>query len=969
MNLSQINWQSAFNDFPSSVYMLDRVGQILHANQQSMNLFGQLMGVPLPISLEQTSIFELGFPQDWLDIHAQCLEQIWYHLPASRAIELCYMASQQLPEYRYIFTPIPNDGQVSVVMVTAIPLQDLLSRESEIRFQCLANASFEAIVLHSKGIIVEVNQAATQVFGYSREELIGMPSLNLISPESRALVHQQILKGYEGGYKFSCIKRDGTIFPVEIQVKEAWYYGDRVRIAAIRDISLWQQMYDELSASEQQFRSLFEDCGTVKLLIDAESSQIVDANLVACQFYGYDYADLIQKKISDINTLPREQVRAEMAQAVQESHNYFRFRHRLASGEERDVEVYSSPIAIQGKQMLLSTIHDITERTCTEQALYEREAQFRAIFEQAAVGIAELSLDGRHLKVNQRYCEILGYTEAELLDLSITSLAWAGDWQKLSEQIQRLLQCPDTPISLEMRYCHREEQPHWVNVSMSLVQDLHNHPQYFILILQDINPRKRMEAQLAHEALHDALTGLPNRNLFTNRLEQAVQRSQSSQKHHFAVLLIDLDRFKFINDSLGHLVGDCLLIAVAQRLEASIRPGDILARFGGDEFAILLNRLQDIQDAIKVAERIQDALNVPFANPAATLQPATGHEIFINASIGITSSLLRTEATTSRLGDMLPVDLLREADIAMYQAKANNNVTYAIFSVASFDQATNHLTLETALRYALERGEFEVYYQPIIALQSGRLTGFEALIRWHHPTWGLVSPGEFIPIAEATGLIVPIGQWVQRQACQQLQEWQQEFSEVADLTMSVNLSVKQFNQPDLLDWVDNTLNRTGLSGQRLKLEITESAIMENPQVATALLEALSDRHIELCLDDFGTGYSSLSYLHQFPIHTLKIDRSFVHRMTQEATKGTALIQAILSLSNSLEIQVVAEGIETVEQLHQLQQLGCQYGQGYLFAKPMNSTAAHKFIQKQQANLPQSNPVMMFANLNPALGDR
>jgi diguanylate cyclase (GGDEF)-like protein len=405
-----------------------------------------------------------------------------------------------------------------------------------------------------------------------------------------------------------------------------------------------------------------------------------------------------------------------------------------------------------------------------------------------------------------------------------------------------------------------------------------------------------------------------------DRLGCALRRAKRRKDSLFAVLFVDLDRFKVINDSLGHMIGDQLLIAIAQRLRICLRSEDTAARLGGDEFAILLENITDISDAIGVANRIQEELTLPFN--------LGGQEVFTSTSVGIA---LGTEDYDK------PEDLLRDADTAMYHAKALGKARYEVFNTTMHDHAVTLLQLETSLRQAIGRQEFRLYYQPIVLLETGKITGFEALVRWQHPLRGLISPGEFISVAEETGAIIPIGYWVLHEACRQMRAWQLQFPE-KPLSISVNLSSKQFSHPKLIESISQILQKTGLDARSLKLEITESAIMENSESATAMLLQLRDMEVELHLDDFGTGYSSLSYLHRFPVDVLKIDRSFTTMMNISDEKAE-IVRTILMLANNLGMEATAEGIETAEQLAQLKGLQCKYGQGYFFSKPLDREAA------------------------------
>jgi len=428
-----------------------------------------------------------------------------------------------------------------------------------------------------------------------------------------------------------------------------------------------------------------------------------------------------------------------------------------------------------------------------------------------------------------------------------------------------------------------------------------------------------------HAAFHDALTGLPNRSLFTDHLRVALRRAHQNEKYLFGVLFLDLDRFKNINDSLGHPCGDELLKLVARRLEMCIRQTDMVARFGGDEFAILLDAIQDASDAVRVAEKVQQVISEPFK--------LVSHEAITTASIGVALSTSGyTEAE----------DIIRDADTAMYRAKDRGKARCEIFDTAMHTRAVTLLRLESDLRRALEKDELCVYYQPIVSLASGELHGFEALVRWQHPERELVSPDDFIPLAEETGLILPIGLRVLSDACSQLRKWQQYSLSNRDLIMSVNLSGKQLMQPDLIERIEEVLHESQINPWHLKLEITETVVMENPELAAVTLARLRSLGVRLSIDDFGTGYSSLSYLNRFPVDTLKIDRSFVTSMNA-ADENLQIVKTIVTLAGNLGMQVVAEGVETEEQLEQLRSLKCQYGQGFLFSKPLAVTDADLFV--------------------------
>lgn len=557
-------------------------------------------------------------------------------------------------------------------------------------------------------------------------------------------------------------------------------------------------------------------------------------------------------------------------------------------------------------------------------ALRESEERFRSAFAHAPIGIGLVSRHGNWLKVNNALCDILGYKPEELLSMEFHTMMFPEDLGATLLKIHELLSGRIASCQMEQRYVHKTGRTVWTLWSVSAAGDIHSENSNLIFQLLDITDKKLAEEKLQHEATHDALTGLPNRALFMRRLEEALERSRQDAKYQVSVLFIDLDRFKYVNDSLGHLIGDQLLIGIADRLRDCMRPPDIVARLGGDEFMILVEGRYYTERLTRIADRIQRQFAKPF--------DLYGQEVYSSASIGI----LRASEK-----HMTSEDVMRDADTAMYQAKRSGRSCHAVFDEDMHVAAKETLLLETDLRKAVERYEFQVEYQPIFSLETGEVEGVEALARWDHPQLGEIPPSKFIPLAEETGLIEPLGELILDKACTEVGRIYRAIHRDS-LKLSVNLSCRQFAQPYLVRQVQNILNRTAFPASRLKLEITETVFFEYQERALEMLNELRALGIDIDIDDFGTGYSNLSYLVRLPISTLKIDRSFVSPINDEGA-NTELVRTIISMARNLELRVIAEGIETASQLDALKILGCESGQGYLLARPMSIAELSEFL--------------------------
>jgi diguanylate cyclase (GGDEF)-like protein/PAS domain S-box-containing protein len=542
-------------------------------------------------------------------------------------------------------------------------------------------------------------------------------------------------------------------------------------------------------------------------------------------------------------------------------------------------------------------------------------------FDNAAIGMAVVSVDGSWLQVNESLCKLLGYSEQELRATSFQMLTHPEDLRHVQSYIQRVLEGYIQSHEQEKRYIHEQGHTVWVQWHVSLLKDSEAGAKRLFFQVQDISDRKKAEEKLTQ----DTLTGLPNRARFYDLLKHRFARKQTNKDRQCAVLLLDVDRFKLVNDSLGNASADQLLIQIAQRVKTCMRQGDVLARVGGDEFAVLLDDVSGEEEASSVATRIQQALAISFN--------LHGEEVYTTLSIGIALGANYAEQVS---------EMLRDAETAMHQAKTRGKARYEIFGRDMHGELMSRLKMETDLRRACERDELFVDYQPIVSLENRTLIGFEALVRWRHPEFGLVPPKDFIPVAEETGQILMIGQRVLESACRQARDWQTTYPAAPPLFVSVNLSVKQFNQPGLVDNIASLLQEFELPPRCLKLEITESVFSDNIEAAVGLLTQLRELGVQLSIDDFGTGYSSLSYLQRFPIDTLKIDRSFVTQM-MENEENLAIVRTIVALAQNLGMDVVAEGVETEDQLRLLRKLECENGQGYLFSTPLGGHQLDQFI--------------------------
>ena len=807
-------------------------------------------------------------------------------------------------------------------------------KENEARYRQLFENANDIIYVHDlDGNYVSINQAAERIFGYTREEVLELNMTEIIAPDHLKLVRRKLrqkLTNRRGQtvYEVDCIVKGGRRITLEVNSSVIVTDGVPIAVQGVaRDITDRKLAEERSRKIEERYRDLFENANDLIYTHDMEG-KFTSLNRAGEIITGYSREETSVMNIADV-VAPEflEGARTMTAKRVAgDSPTTYELEIVTKDGRRVALELStrlitqnSLPVGVQG------IARDISARRAAENELHNTVSLFASTFESTADGIIVMSLDQQIVTCNKKFLK--------MWDI-LPDSAESKDGVKLVDHIVGLLEEPEPFLD---NLVNLYEDPlsamtEILDLKDGRIYERYSQPQFMegkpvgrVCCFRDITERSQAEEKLRHYALHDTLTNLPNRVSFMNHLRQAVDRTDGNKYAQFAVLFLDLDRFKVINDSLGHAVGDKLLIAIAERLRSCVRPGDVVARLGGDEFTILLNRSGETCEVEKVAVRLQKRISEPFK--------IDNYEVFTTASIGIVmSSNVKRQAE----------DFLRDADAAMYRAKEAGKARYEIFDREMYVRNMNLLQVENDLRHAVERDEFEIVYQPIVHLESGSVREFEALIRWRHPVHGLVGPGEFISVAEETGLIVPIGRWIIEESCRQVVKWQSKFA--FPLSISVNLSAKQLMHPSLVSQVTSILSETGLDPRQLKLEVTESNVMEHSDRSLAVLNDLNDLGISLSTDDFGTGYSSLSYLQRFPFDRLKIDRSFIDKMDDDE-KSVAIVKTILMLGENLGIEVVAEGIETTGQLEMLRKLGCRLGQGFLFSKPVGSVVVEKLLKR------------------------
>ncbi|HEY9748712.1 MAG TPA: EAL domain-containing protein [Allocoleopsis sp.] len=876
-------------------------------------------------------------------------------------------------------------------------------RESEVRHRAISDMASDyvySVKIEPDGQLVTewATEAFYRITDYTLDEINALGGwVSLIYPEDLALTYpfaQNISANQTSVLEYRIVTKSGAICWLRDYARPEWDESQQrvVRIlGAVKDITECKQAEEALRQAEAKYRSIFENAveGIFQTTTDG---QYLTANPMLATIYGYDSPAELIATLTDIQhqLYVDPSSRAEFMRLIQAQEAVWGFESQIYRKDGTVIWISENARTIRDQQGQLvgyeGTVEDITRRKQAEEELHKREALLQGVaaatrhlltnsnYEAAiaealatlgtAAGVDRVYIFENHLhSVTQELAMSMRF---EWTREAIAPTIHQGHWQNLpyhefglnrwyaalstghsisgmtrnfpaAEQAllgrDRIRSILLVPIFVDQQFwgyigfddCSRDRC--WSKSEESIL----------IAMAASIGgalKREQAAATIRYQAFHDLLTGLPNRICFNNWLLPSLTQAQSSNQT-VAVMFLDLDRFKTINDTLGHAVGDQLLQLAAQRIAGCLRDGDVVARWGGDEFTLLLPHLTCPEDASKIARRVLESLK-----PAFSLE---GHELYITSSIGI--------ALYPQDGEDVPT-LLRNADAALYKAKDQGRNNYQFYTMALNAQASARLELESALHRALERGEFVVYYQPQVNLLNQQISCMEALVRWQHPEWGLLDPKAFIPLAEENGLIVPIGEWVLRTACQQAKQWQQ--AGFMRSRVSVNLSARQFQQPDLVEIVARILAETQLPAESLELEITETTVMQNVDVTQDLLHSLDKMGVSLAMDDFGAGYSSLGYLKKFPLHTLKIDQSFIQDLSANS-QDAAIISAVIALGRGLNLNVIAEGVETQDQLEGLRSLQCQTVQGYLLSPPLAASAATDFLRNHWL---QSSPTLV-----------
>jgi diguanylate cyclase (GGDEF)-like protein/PAS domain S-box-containing protein len=839
-------------------------------------------------------------------------------------------------------TYLLDDPHVGGVVVTSRDVTERKEAEDKLRE---AEERYRTLVEHIPAVtyidrIDEVNSAVymspqvEEMLGYTPEKWREDSEflIKILHPDDKERILAEARRTNETGDPFGeeyrVISKSGHVVWVR---DEARLIKDREGtplfwLGVIHDITERKRVEAVLKENEQRFRRSFADAA-VGLALVAPDGRFLQTNRSLCEMLGYPEVELLGKTFQDIThpddlDADLDQLRRMLVGEIRTYQMEKRYFHK----EGHVVWALLSVSVVHGEEgeplYFVSQIQNVSERKRAEDKLREADELYRNVVEQQTELVCRFLPDLTFTFVNNAFCRYFGRGPEELVGGGFLEYLLEVDHAYYEEQLVRL--SPESPTSTVEERVFALGEVCWLQWTDTAIFDTDGRIVEYQSVGRDITERKVLEERLRHQALHDLLTGLPNRHLMLDRLGHALTRTGRREGRRVAVLFMDLDDFKVVNDSLGHEMGDRLLVAVGERLNGCLRPEDTLARFGGDEFVVLLEDIDGPDEPVRIAERITHKLRDPFV--------LHGRELYARTSIGIAMGEVRTKD---------PDDLLRDADTAMYQAKDEGS-GYAVFDPAMYERALDRLEAANALRRAIEREEFVVYYQPIVSLQSGEVCAVEALVRWDHPERGLLEPSEFVPMAEESGLVIPMEEQVLREACFRAKEWQEKLPRIPPLMMSANLSARQLSRPDLAEAIERIIGEAGMEGGRLILDVTETVYVRALETNTAALQRLRSMGVRISVDDFGTGYSSLSYLKHLAADVIKIDRSFVKGLGQDV-KDTAIIRMIIELAHTLGMKVMAEGVEAGEQAELLREMSCNMAQGFYYAKPLPAEAASEFL--------------------------
>lgn len=950
MGLACDRYTQVVEALPTPILLLQQNGLILHANTAASRLFAALEGI--------TPVAGITLAPNWL------LAELETCLPLNGTPHYAEKHLDSNDGYSFVQITIsclePNNEELLLATITDLSklhlIEDGLRQLVEGVSEATGEQFFQFLVLHLAkaldadfafiGEFVDPERTIIQTVAACADNsmhanfqfpIANTPCEQVVTNGLRIyqqgvpelfplnkLVLEMEVESYIGIPLIS--SRNTTLGPMAVfsrrPIKETQLAASMLQVFAVRAAAELERLQAErtLKETEARLKTIVNSVHTGILVIDPENHQIVDVNEVAAASLGRTREELVGSSCHRF-ICPNDEGRCPVTDLHQELENEERDLIR-ADGSRFPVIKTVSRVMLEGRDHLLESFVDISRRKQIESELKESEERYRILVENQSDLVIKIDMEGNLLFVSPSFCKLFGQHEEQLRGKPLLPLILPSDHPSGDEPFNRMI-CTDTSYYRE--YLSPTTIGHrWIGWALRCIFNKNGQAEAIVGMGRDITDRKDAENTIEKLAYHDPVTGLPNRTLLHDRLQLAIHRAERDMQG-LAILFLDLDRFKSINDSLGHAIGDQLLREVGERLQSCVRSSDTVARLGGDEYVVLISSLENDHAVGTVVMKILEQLAEPYL--------IEGHEIYTTSSIGI--SLYPRDAHDAD-------ELLKNADMAMYQAKEAGRNTCHFFSPELNMRATERMLLESTMRRALERHEFYLVYQPQMELNTGRVAGIEALIRWRHPDLGIVPPDHFISIAEETGLIVPLGEWVLSTACQQAVAWQQEG--YPPLRMAVNVSARQFRQKNLGLRIEKILAETGLDPALLELELTESAVMENPDEAILMLRQLKKMGITLSIDDFGTGYSSLSHLKHFPIDRLKIDRSFVRHVTRDQSDAT-IAEAIIALAHSMKLTVVAEGIEHGEQLEFMAQRQCDTMQGFYLSRPVTAAECGLFLKK------------------------